>query len=130
MEKHREEFMLIIAGYPNEIEKLLDVNIGLRSRFTHTINFEDYSPDEMLEIFQVFLDGAGYKLENGVRNTLSVIFKSMIVNTNDFGNARDVRKIFRQICTNMDKRIADDLSITDSYELNLIKQEDLLNLKF
>ena len=130
MEKHREEFMLIVAGYPFDIGKLLDANAGLRSRFTHTINFEDYTSNEMLEIFQVYLQDVGYHLQNGVRNTLSVIFKSMIANAQDFGNARDVRKVFRQICTNMDKRLANDLSITDTYELNLIKQEDLLNLKF
>ena len=130
MENHREEFMLIIAGYPQDIANLLDSNAGLRSRFTHTINFEDYEVKEMIEIFEILVRKEQYHLENGVRNTLKVIFKSIKDNSNDFGNARDVRKIFAQICTNSDKRIAKDLSIVDSYELNLIKQEDLLDLKF
>jgi len=130
MENHREEFMLIIAGYPDDIANLLDSNSGLRSRFTHTINFEDYELKEMIEIFEILVSNEQYHLENGVRNTLKVIFRSIKENSNDFGNARDVRKIFTQICTNLDKRIAKDLSITDSYELNLIKQEDLLDLRF
>lgn len=130
MENHREEFMLIIAGYPDDIENLLDANSGLRSRFTHTIDFEDYTVDEMIEIFDILLEKNKYHVQNGVRNTLKVIFRSLKENSDDFGNARDVRKIFDQVCTNMDARIADDLSMVDEYELNLIKQEDLLSLNF
>jgi len=130
MENHREDFMLIIAGYPDDISNLLDANSGLRSRFTHTIDFEDYSVDEMIEIFNMLLAKEKYNVENGVRNTFKVIFQSLKENSNDFGNARDVRKLFDQVCTNMDSRIAEDLSIVDEYELNLIKQEDLLDLHF
>lgn len=130
MENHREEFMLIIAGYPDDITNLLDANSGLRSRFTHTIDFEDYTVEEMIEIFNILLEKNKYHVQNGVRNTLKVIFRSLKENSDDFGNARDVRKIFDQVCTNMDARIADDLSIVDEYELNLIKQGDLLSLNF
>jgi len=129
MENHREEFMLIVAGYPQDISKLLDANSGLRSRFTHTIDFEDYNSSDMVEIFLIFLKDAGYHLEAGVLNTLRIIFQSKIDKAEHFGNGRDVRKIFYKICENMDNRIADDLSISDDYRLNLIKQVDLMDIK-
>ena len=128
MENHRNDFVLIVAGYTEDMNNFLNANTGLKSRFNHTIHFEDYSADEMVKIFEIFVKNTGYSLEQGVENTLKIIFNMMKKKSEHFGNGRDARKIFDEICQNMDKRLAKDESIMGD-ALNVIKQIDLIDVK-
>jgi len=128
MEDHRNDFILIVAGYPNDMKNFLDANSGLKSRFNHNIEFEDYSNEEMLEIFYIYLKDKKYKVEDGIDDQLREFFETIRSKSEHFGNARDVRKLFDEICQNMDDRLGLDDSIEDEDELNLILNIDLVEL--
>ena len=62
MEDHRDEVVVIVAGYPREMQRFVDSNPGVASRFPTTISFADYSPDELWGIFQLYAERAGFSL--------------------------------------------------------------------
>ncbi|HWC83767.1 MAG TPA: AAA family ATPase [Pseudonocardiaceae bacterium] len=62
MENHRDELIVIAAGYPKQMDEFLDANPGLRSRFTNRIDFPDYTNDELARIFEVLAKAEGYEL--------------------------------------------------------------------
>ena len=93
MENHRGEFVLIVAGYTQDMKLFLDSNTGFKSRFTHTINFEDYTEDEMLDIFNLFVKKAGLHLSDGLDISLKQIFKGIKEDSKHFGNGREARKV-------------------------------------
>jgi SpoVK/Ycf46/Vps4 family AAA+-type ATPase len=127
MENNLADFTLIVAGYDDDMDKFLDANTGLKSRFTNTIIFEDYSNVEMLEIFKIF--AKDYKLADGVETKLIEIFEDLRVNSTHFGNGRDARKIFGAIKSNLDMRLLkiEDLTQGDK-RLNIIELEDVESL--
>ncbi|MBK6679966.1 MAG: hypothetical protein IPG53_08035 [Ignavibacteriales bacterium] len=59
-----------MLGYPNEMQDFLDANPGLRSRFTHNFNFEDYQPDELLEIFKKLIKDEDYRIADDAEKLL------------------------------------------------------------
>ncbi len=65
MEDHRDDLAVIVAGYPEEMKRFIDSNPGLRSRFTHYIDFPDYTPAELVEVFQGFAAAAKVALGRG-----------------------------------------------------------------
>ena len=127
MENNLADFTLIVAGYNDDMDKFLDANTGLKSRFTNTIIFEDYSNIEMLEIFKIFTKD--YKLADGVETKLIEIFENLRVNSNHFGNGRDARKIFGAIKSNLDMRLLEiENLIQGDKRLNIIELEDVKSL--
>ncbi|MHC1737471.1 MAG: AAA family ATPase [Ignavibacteriaceae bacterium] len=95
MEDRRGEFFVIVAGYPKEMSDFLDSNPGLSSRFTKQFSFEDYQPEELLDIFKNLLKEEDYRIaleaEKILLRELTNIYRARDKN---FGNARVVRKIF------------------------------------
>lgn len=106
MENHKDDFTLIVAGYTNDMKKFLDANTGLKSRFTHTIDFEDYTNQQMLEIFKIFSSNGGYILDAGVEDTLLKRFEYSRKSSQHFGNGRDARKIFDASLTLLARRLS------------------------
>ena len=62
MEDHRDEVVVIVAGYPREMQRFVESNPGVASRFPSTISFADYSPDELWGIFRLYAEKAGFSL--------------------------------------------------------------------
>ena len=126
MENNLSSFTLIVAGYDEDMNKFLDANTGLKSRFTNTIVFEDYSNEEMLSIFKTFVKKDGYSLGTELDNKLINIFQTIRKNSKHFGNGRDARKVFNSAKSNLDMRLSnlDDLVQGDS-RLTIIELEDL-----
>jgi len=104
MENNRDKFTLIIAGYSNDITNFLNKNEGLKSRFNHTITFEDYSADEMYQIFKIFSKGYSYtnSVEIQIKNKLNEI---VLNKTDSFGNGREARNFFNYLKTNQNNRL-------------------------
>ena len=127
MENNINNFTLIVAGYDEDMNKFLDANTGLKSRFTNTIHFEDYSNEELLQIFKTF--SKEYVLGNGVEDAFLEKFTQMKAGAKHFGNGRESRKLFDAVRTNLDKRL---LTISDLQKgderLYMIEMEDVTTL--
>lgn len=106
MEDHREEIVVIIAGYPKEIDALLASNPGLKSRFSKTIHFDDFNKEELFQVFMKMVadyrnmlsDGAKYKLEHLIEEYYDAgYFHS---------NARSIRNIFEEATKRQARRLS------------------------
>ena len=96
MEEHRGKIVVIVAGYPKEMEKFLDSNPGLRSRFDTAIQFDDYSVKELTQIFESLLVENQYDITDGARR--AVVRHLMDLHVREVGgNARLVRNVFQQL---------------------------------
>jgi SpoVK/Ycf46/Vps4 family AAA+-type ATPase len=105
MEDNRERLVVIVAGYPQEMDRFIKSNPGLRSRFTTTINFADYSTPELVQIFAKFAADSHMKLAENTPTKLAVTFNRMIENSDgDFGNGRDARNLFERALKNLAAR--------------------------
>lgn len=98
MENHRSDFVVIMAGYPDEMEKLMKGNPGLLSRMPYTIEFPNFTRDELYEIYKSMLDGA-IKHDAQTLDTARKYFDELpddVINSKDFSNARFVRNLFER----------------------------------
>jgi Holliday junction resolvasome RuvABC ATP-dependent DNA helicase subunit len=96
MEDHRDEIAVIAAGYTAEMLQFLDANPGLASRFAKTIEFGNYSPEQLVIIIQRMAGGDEYLLDDGVADVLQHHFATIERDAN-FGNAREARKLFEGV---------------------------------
>jgi hypothetical protein len=105
MEDHRDDLAIVAAGYPDEMDALLDTNPGLKSRFTRTVHFPDYTDDELERIFSGLCDKNHYSLSDDallrVRHLIGVEPR-----TRGFGNARFVRNLFEAAVAHQAMRVA------------------------
>ena len=74
MEDHRDDLVVIAAGYPAQMNELLDANPGLRSRFSRQIDFPDYTPSELCRVFEHIAATNGYECTSEVRDAVSEHF--------------------------------------------------------
>jgi SpoVK/Ycf46/Vps4 family AAA+-type ATPase len=103
MEDHRDEVVVIAAGYPREMQRFVESNPGVASRFPTTIGFADYSPDELWAIFRLYAEKAGFSLLDGVE----AAFLRLVPDPRPqaFGNGRFVRNVFEDAVTRQALRI-------------------------
>lgn len=94
MEDRRDEVVVIVAGYPAEMERFLDSNPGVASRFPKTLEFADYDDDELWAIFQLVTHEAGYYLADGVEAAVRRVLPRP--RPASFGNGRFVRNLFEE----------------------------------
>lgn len=125
MEDDRDRLVVILAGYTNEIKEFIDSNPGLQSRFNRYIQFDDYSAEELTEIFKRNLRKSRYKIKRDAFEELqSVIERAVASRDKNFGNARYVRNLFEKVVQNQANRLARMASI-DNDELSIITREDI-----
>ncbi|MFT4415531.1 AAA family ATPase [Fredinandcohnia humi] len=106
MENHKDEFVLIVAGYPNKMEEFLKSNEGLASRFNKFIHFEDYTGEELVQIFKKFCKDGDYVLEKEADGLLKEYTKQLYNNRNDvFSNGRTMRNLFETTVMKQANRI-------------------------
>ncbi len=125
MEDHRDEFIVIVAGYTDLMEEFLDSNPGLRSRFNKFIFFPDYTPDELTSIFAFTAKKNGYTVSADAMEYLKNYYtvKTALGEPN-FANARDARNLFEKAITRQANRLADKEECTKE-ELEEITLRDL-----
>ncbi len=105
MEDKKGEFIVVAAGYTDEMKAFIDSNPGLKSRFNHTFEFEDYTPDEMIEIFKKYAENEEYKWSESTIELLNKEFINLFrARDKTFGNARLVRQLFEQAKLALSKR--------------------------
>lgn len=129
MEDHRENLVVIVAGYTEEMKHFLKSNTGLVSRFNRFIPFPDYSTGELVEILSGMAKKAGLVLEEGLADRISAYLDRLTEKERyEFGNARGIRNLFETMVVNQANRI---VTMTDCSmeQLTLIKGEDILWLE-
>ena len=107
MEDHRKDLVVIVAGYPELMGRFIASNPGLESRFNRYFYFEDYTGDQMMEIFEAMCRKNGYQLTAESRAAAAKLFHARYENRDEtFGNARDVRNLFETALTRQANRLA------------------------
>ena len=97
MEDYKNDFILILAGYPSEMESFLSANPGLRSRFPIQLSFDDYTEKELLLIADLFCEKREYKLSEHARKRLGeMVMAERYGRESVFGNARAVRNLIEK----------------------------------
>ncbi|MGN1346112.1 MAG: AAA family ATPase [Eubacteriales bacterium] len=124
MEDHRDDLVVIVAGYIDQMEDFIDSNPGLRSRFNKYINFDDYSAEEMLDIFRLQCKKSCYVLDEAAEAAVGDYFNAVSEAAGEFGNARGVRNTFERILTEQANRVA-ALDSVSREELMRITAEDV-----
>ena len=97
MEDHRDDLVVIVAGYTDLMDRFIHSNPGLESRFNRFLLFEDYTSDEMLDIFKMQCKKGCYQLSDGVEELVRDYITEENGDPETFGNARGVRNIFEHI---------------------------------
>ena len=95
LEDDRGKFICIVAGYTDQMHDFIDTNPGLKSRFTQTIHFDDYTPDELTQIFINLAKGKNFTVDDATRDAVHRQFEQLYLRRDkNFGNAREARRIF------------------------------------
>lgn len=113
MEDDRDRLVVVLAGYPDEMQRLLAANPGLGSRFQRTLSFPDYPVVELCRIFQTLCEQNHYVLPPQTRVRLILGFEHLFQQRDEhFGNARLVRNVFEQAIRRLADRVADVVPLT------------------
>ncbi len=126
MEDYRGKFFTIVAGYPDEMDKFLATNPGLRSRFDHHLHFPDFKEVELTEVAKSFVKERGYRFSTDALAKLSDRLSTEYIQRNKhFGNARRVRQYVDEIIKQQSLRLGRERSdITSRYNV-LLKKVDV-----
>ena len=128
MEDHRNDLIVIVAGYPHLMNEFLDSNPGLRSRFNKFINFADYNSKELLGIFEKLCTDSGYTATDECLGYVNRYFMRRYLNrTEHFANGRDVRNFFEMAIVNQANRLSTVNDISDE-ALSELELEDVQNI--
>ena len=124
MEDHRDNLVIIVAGYTEEMKTFLRSNTGLISRFNKFIDFPDYKNEELIEIMGVMASEAGLKMEDAARQkVLENLCKLTDEERVDFGNARGIRNVFEKIVMNQANRLVQIENPTKEQLMSIIAED-------
>lgn len=125
MEDERDRLVVILAGYTNEIEQFINSNPGLRSRFNRYVHFDDYTEEELFQIFILQAQKYDYHLDDEAKGALRSLLHEKVENRQkDFGNARYVRNLFESVIENQAVRLSSNKE-TDKESLAIITKADI-----
>ncbi|MFE9612485.1 right-handed parallel beta-helix repeat-containing protein [Streptomyces sp. NPDC006012] len=123
MEDHREDVVVIAAGYSREMQRFLDSNPGLASRFSRTLEFENYSARELVTIVRRQCEQNRFTLREDTEQALTHHFTQM-PREESFGNARAARKVFEEMLDRQAFRLAESSDATEE-ELTVLVPTDV-----
>ena len=125
MEDDRSRLIVVLAGYSEDMKQFINSNPGLQSRFNRYIHFEDYTADELNQIFLQNVDKNQYVLdEEGKKLLVQILNYAVEHKDENFGNGRYVRNLFEKTIQNQAMRLSRQSTITTE-ELSILKAEDL-----
>ena len=128
MEDNRDDLVVICAGYTDLMEEFLASNPGLKSRFNRFIDFPDYTPDELTEIFRLRCESYKLTVEDQALECVRAFFEDRCGNKPEsFANARDARNYFERVITRQADRLAPMEAPTDE-ELMTVTNEGCMVL--
>ena len=125
LEDQRDNLIVIFAGYEKQMENFVKFNPGLRSRIGYTIKFDDYTKQELLDIFKQLVEKDGFKItEDAIKKVEYIIEESSKVE--GFGNARYVNKMYQDILISHSRNVED---IEDMEMLKTLTENDIIEEK-
>lgn len=124
MEDHREDLVVIVAGYDGLMERFIHSNPGLESRFNRFLHFDDYSLKELLQIFQMRCKKACYTLDPAAEQALRLLLAEENDDPRTFGNGRGVRNLFEKLLVQQANRLSGTETLTRE-SLMAITPEDV-----
>ena len=128
LEDDRGKFICIVAGYTDQMHDFIDTNPGLKSRFTQTIHFDDYTPDELTQIFINLAKGKKFTIDEDTEAAIHREFEQLYLRRDkNFGNAREARRIFDGAVERQSQRLVKLMSDPNFQESDMYKltKEDL-----
>jgi SpoVK/Ycf46/Vps4 family AAA+-type ATPase len=106
LEDDRGKFICIVAGYTDQMHDFIDTNPGLKSRFTQTIHFDDYTPDELTQIFENLAHSKSFSIDAETHGAIHREFEQLYLRRDkNFGNAREARRIFNEAVEKQSQRL-------------------------
>ncbi|WP_153472320.1 right-handed parallel beta-helix repeat-containing protein [Streptomyces kaniharaensis] len=126
MEDHRDEIVVIVAGYSAQMDQFLASNPGMASRFARTVEFPNYSPAELVTIVRGLCAKHFYELDAGALEALNRYFEDVPKGAT-FGNGRVARQVFEEMISRQASRLAVQPP-TDDSELSLLSSEDVITV--
>lgn len=128
MEDHRDDLVIIVAGYTEEMKTFLKCNTGLVSRFNKFIDFPNYSDQELLEILDVMASKAGLTIEQDAKEAIGQRLAKMdFEQKEEFGNARGIRNLFEKIVINQANRLITQPHPTREMLMTILKDDIILD---
>src|SRR5436305_9914491 len=125
MEDHRDELVVIAAGYTGRMQDFLDSNPGLRSRFNKHVHFDDYDEQQLVRIFKTFCGKADFRVTPDAESALASVFKVLTASRDEtFGNARTARNLFEATLSKQANRLV-ALPKVDKEILSTIESADI-----
>ncbi len=125
MEDYRDNLVVIVAGYTDEMNRFIESNPGLKSRFNRYFYFKDYTPEELLKIFELFCKNSSFSLTKKAGEKLLDMFEKLYSEKDrTFGNGRLARNIFEKTIENQANRLVDITPLTTKI-LSTIIDEDI-----
>ena len=123
LEDDRGKFVCIVAGYTEQMHNFIDSNPGLKSRFTQTIHFDDYNPDELTQIFVNLASAKSFVVDEDTRAAIHRQFEQLYLRRDkNFGNAREARRIFDEAVEKQSQRLVSQMNKPG------FKEEDMFKL--
>ncbi|HPF05442.1 MAG TPA: AAA family ATPase [Spirochaetota bacterium] len=125
MEDLRNRFAVIVGGYPDEMERFINANPGLKSRFSRYFYFDHYNPEELMAIFNIFVSDVKFVLEDDAVKKAQDLFGYFYARRDrSFGNGRFARNVFEKIVQNQADRLSSLSELNDEL-LCGVKPEDI-----
>ena len=135
LEDDRGKFICIVAGYTDQMHDFIDTNPGLKSRFTQTIHFDDYTPDQLTEIFVNLAKNKSFTVDEETQAAVHREFEQLYLRRDkNFGNAREARRMFDQAVERQSQRLVKmmgqpDFNDADMYRITTADLEEAQDTK-
>lgn len=124
MEDYRDRLVVIVAGYPDEMQDFIESNPGLQSRFSRYFYFDHYVPEDLLRIFNIFAENSSFTLTQGARRELLRLITHFYRRRDrSFGNGRFIRNLFERIVEKQANRISGVTPLTDKVLCSITKHD-------
>ena len=126
MEDYRDRLVVVAAGYPGPMSQFIQSNPGLESRFTRFLQFQDYTPSQLLQIFESFAAAGKYEIEPSARGALvDLLSHEYEARGERFGNGRTVRNIFGETIGRQHLRLTSTGRSLGRDEIRVLSIEDV-----
>ncbi|MDE6689637.1 MAG: AAA family ATPase, partial [Prevotella sp.] len=135
LEDDRGKFICIVAGYTDQMHDFIDSNPGLKSRFTQTIHFDDYTPDELTQIYMNMAEAKHFSMDDEVKAAVHRQFEQIYLRRDkNFGNAREARRIFDETMERQSQRLIElmsqpDVLVSDGLSEGFFGEQDMYAIK-